>query len=505
MDSLLNEMLKMLKEIFFSPMLFALCWSTILGIIVGALPGLTATMAVSLLIGLTYSLSTQNALVIIMGVYVGAIYGGSRAAILLNIPGTPSAAATALDGYPLAKKGRGGAALTIATIVSFLGTVLGVFILILTTPFLAKVALKFGAWEYFLLSVFGIMICGNLSAEEPIKGWIVGFLGLVISMIGIEEIFAYPRFTYGSIQLMGGISLIPAMIGMFGIPEVISSLKKISETTTIQTIGSMMPEKGWFRKNWFTALKSALIGIFIGIVPGVGEDVAAWVAYDAAKRTSKDRYLFGTGIEEGIIASETANNAAIGGALVPMLALSVPGSAVAAVILGALRLHGVRPGPLLFIESPEVLPQIVGMLLASSAAMLIFGVILTKLLVQILKVPQGILMPIVVAICVIGAFAVNMRMFDVYLLFIFGILGYFMKENGYPAAPMTLGIILGPMADANLRRAMMITKGSILPFFTRPISVLLIIGIIMMIVGQFRINLKNITIMEEKNDSSKSN
>lgn len=451
--------------------------STLLGTVVGALPGLTATMAVSLLVGLTFNLSTDVALLVLMAVYVSAIYGGSQAGVLINVPGTPSAAATTLDGHPLAKRGQAGLAIGVATVSSFLGTLFGAMVVLAVTPVLSAVALKFGAPEFFLLAVFGILISGNLTADHPLKGWIIGFVGLFISSIGLEEINGFPRFAYGSVELTGGISLIPAMVGLFGLGEVLTVLADPKKHQVVGRVGRVWPPLKLVGQYLPVTLRSGVIGVLIGAIPGVGEDVAAWVSYDVAKRTSRHRDEFGNGCLEGVVAAETANNACIGGALVPLLSLAIPGSAVAAVVLGAIWLHGVRPGPLLFFEFPTFFLEMVAMLVMSAFAMLFVGIGVANLSVRLLQVSKGVLMPVVAALCVIGAYAVNVRFFDIYVMVVFGVIGYLMRRYGYPVAPMTLGIILGPMADANLRRALIISNGSVLPFVTRPIS-LILLGII---------------------------
>jgi len=460
-------------------------WATFLGIVVGVLPGLTATMTIALLSGLTYGVEPRVAIPILISVYCGAIYGGSQSAILVNIPGTPSAAATTLDGYPLARKGEAGPAIGLATTASFIGGVLGVLAVAVATPLLAQVALEFGSWEYFLLAVFGIVISGNLTAEDlPIKGWISGFIGLLLSMVGLEGIHAFPRFSYGNVQLAAGISLIPALIGLFGIAEVLAVLKDIKPRKVESQLTRIVPKIGEVLSHWKATFKAALVGIGIGLIPGVGEDVAAWVSYDVCKRTSPQREKFGTGCYEGIVAAETANNACIGGAIIPMLALGIPGSGAAAVLLGGIWLHGIRPGPMIFFEFPTFPYELIGQLIVANVMMLILGLTLTRFTVRVLEIKKEIFMPLVVVLCIIGAYAVNMRIFDVYLMLGFGLLGYALRIGKFPAAPMTLGIILGPMADENFRRALSIADGSLAPFFTRPISLGLVILIVLLMLSQ---------------------
>ncbi|MDP3447824.1 MAG: tripartite tricarboxylate transporter permease, partial [Eubacteriales bacterium] len=331
--------------------------STILGIMIGALPGLSATMGIALLTGLTYKFPVVYTFAILMGVYVGAIYGGSISAILLNIPGTASAAATALEGHPLALQGKAESAIKVTRAASIIGTFIGVLALTLITPPLTKVALMFTSAEYCMLALFGVLICGSIvSSDLPIKGWIGGLIGLLVAMIGMDKLQGASRFDFGNTSLMSGVSLVPAMIGFYAIPEVIKAFAKSDGDIVVGKAEDKVKEKVrvWplLVKNIRVIIQSALIGIGVGSLPGVGEDVAAWVAYDTAKKTSKHPEKFGTGCYEGAIAPEVGNNAAIGGALIPMLTLAVPGSPPAAVLLGALMIHNIRPGPMLMRDNP---------------------------------------------------------------------------------------------------------------------------------------------------------
>ncbi len=461
--------------------------SSVAGIIIGALPGLTATMGIALLTGLTYGLKTEIALIVLIGIYVGAIYGGSISAILIGIPGTGSAAATILDGNKLALKGEGKIALNLATVASFIGTLFGMVCLAIFTPLLQDVALNFTSVEYSLLAIFGVTICGSLtSAGEPLKGWIGGFLGLAISCIGFEGIYAYPRFTFGVVGLFGGIAMVSAMIGLFGIPSILSELAAGDTGTKVVQIDKRQSARtgGLIKKHIGLILRSGVIGTFIGAIPGVGEDVAAWLSYDSAKKTSKNPEKFGKGAYEGVIAAETANNSAIGGAMIPLLSLAVPGSAPTAVLLGALVLHGIRPGPMLNFEFPNFIIEMVALLILASLCMRIFGYLICQVAPKILSVPTFILMPVVGVLSVIGSYAININTFDLYVMFAFGIVGYFLEKQKYPAAPIVLGIILGPMADTNIRRTLMASSGSLTPFFTRPIAIVINLMILYAILGQ---------------------
>ena len=454
--------------------IFNAFWATGFGIIVGMLPGLTATMGVALLTGLTFRFMPEQAMVVLISTYVGAIYGGSRSAILLNIPGTPANAATCLDGHPLARRGEAGYAIGLATTSSAIGTLFGLVCLAIFSPLLGAIALKFGSWEFFVLSIFGIIICGNLTApRDPLKGWIAGIVGLLLSQVGQDPIQAIPRFTFGELQLMGGLSLIPVLVGAYGVGEIIEVMQRPIDYTVRSVVRRVIPPLADLLRYWKTILRSGVIGVIIGAIPGVGEDTASWIAYDTAKRFSDHPEEFGRGSHEGLIAAETANNACVGGAIIPVLTLAVPGSAPAAVLLAAMWLHGIRPGPLLPIEQPMFIATVTAIFLLSTIAMTVLGLALVRPLVKVLQVSRTILMPVVFALCCVGSFAVSGRMFDVHLMFLFGILGYFMRRNDFPAAPMVLGFILGPMADDNFRRAMIITGGDITPFFTRPLSVVL--------------------------------
>jgi len=451
--------------------LINVAWATLIGIIIGALPGLTATMAVALLTTLTYRMVPEQAILILIAVYVGAIYGGSRSAILLNIPGTPANAATTLDGFPLARMGRAGEAMGLATSASVLGTIIGVLFLAALAPMLAEFALSFGSYEFFWLAVFGIVIAGQMTSfEDALKGWIIGFLGLLVAMVGQEGIHAEPRFSYGNSDLAGGIALIPALVGAFGFAEVLSVMKERAAEVATRTVQRVVPGFADLWRYKRTIGRSGLIGTVVGIIPGVGEDIGAWVSYGAARRASKEADQFGKGSREGLIAAETGNNAAIPGALIPALTLAVPGSAPAAVLLAAMFIHGIRPGPLIMIEAPEFVYQVVWMVLLATVAMGVFGLALTRPLLMVLRVPRERLMPVVFVLCVIGPYAISQRLFDVYVMLFFGVVGFILREMKYPMAPLVLGIILGDILDKNLRRALVLSDGDLTPFFTRPVS-----------------------------------
>ncbi len=466
---------------------FDALWATQLGIIIGMLPGLTATMGVALLTTLTFHMAANNAILILICMYIGAIYGGSRSAILLNIPGTPANAATTVDGFPLAKKGLAGKAIGIATTGSFLGSLIGMLAMLIFAPLIGSVALSFQSFEFFWFAIFGIVICGNLTApKDPLKGWIAGFLGLFVAMIGMEGIHAYVRYSFGTTNLSGGITLIPAMVGAFGLAEIITVMRFTKFEVVNTKIERVIPRLKDITKYWKTIVRSGLIGTFIGAVPGVGEDIAAWVSYDMAKRSAKpaEREEFGKGSIEGLLASETGNNACVPGAIIPVLTLAIPGSAPAAVLLGAMLIHGVRPGPLIMVEFPNFIYEVVAMVLLSTTAMMILGLSMVRSLVKVLAIPRQKLMPIIFVLCVVGSFAIQARLFDVGVMIVFGILGFLLREMEYPMAPLVLGIILGDMLDKNLRRSLVLSNGDLTPFFTRPICLGLFIVTVFVIVSR---------------------
>jgi putative tricarboxylic transport membrane protein len=440
------------------------------GFVIGALPGLTATMGVALMTTLTIALEPNQALLILICTYVGAIYGGSRSAILLNIPGTPASAASCLDGHALAKRGEAGRAMGIATSGSVLGTWIGMLCLAFFTPVLGEMALKFGAYEFFWLATFGVVISGNLTGNDPLKGWMAGFLGLFIATIGQDGLYAHDRFTFGFHDLSGGISLVPALVGAFGFAEVLMVMKDAPQAVKVNAFDTVIPRVRDVLQYWRTVIRSGLIGTGIGIIPGVGEDVAAWSSYAAAKRASKEKEKFGKGSIEGLMAAETGDNACVPGAVIPVLTLAVPGSAPAAVLLAAMLIHGVNPGPLIMIENPKFVYDVVSMMFIASVGILIYGLTLTRPLIWVLQFPKSLIMPVIFVLCVVGSYAIAQRMFDVYVMLAFGVIGFMLRQLNFPMAPLVLGIVLGDLLEKSLRRGLVLSDGDLLPFFTRPIS-----------------------------------
>ena len=456
--------------------------AVIVGILFGMLPGLSATIGIALFTGLTYGFSLDKALVVLFGIYIGAIYGGSVSAILFNIPGTGSAAATCLDGYPLALKGELVNANILARVSSFIGTLFGMLIFLFLTPIMVKLALQFTSSEFFWLAIFGILICGSLSSPDlPIKGWIAGLIGILMAMVGQEDIQGWERLTFGNANLITGIPFVPMTIAFFGIPQIVKSMKSLKMQVQAKRGAARIKIWPLIKKNILNILRWGSIGVGIGAVPGVGENIAAWVAYDDAKRRYKGNKKFGTGVYEGVMAPETANNAAIGGAVIPLISLGIPGSPPTAMLLAALMLHGIRPGPLLSVEHPGIVSQIASIILWGTVFLFICSLLLTNLMVGILKISQKILMPIIAVLCVVGVFAYNNNPFHLGLVFVFGIVGYFFDKMGYSAAPVILGLILGNLADTFLRRALLLSHGNIWGLINRPISAIFFIACLLTI------------------------
>jgi len=447
------------------------------GIIVGALPGLTATMAVAILVPLSFGMSPISAFALLLGIYAGAVYGGSISAILIKTPGTPAACATIFDGYPLCQQGKAGNALAWTAICSSIGGVIGVIFLIFLSPLITKFALRFSAPEYFGLAVFGLTIIVSVSGDDLVKGFLSGLLGLLISTIGMDPAFGIPRFTFNQINLLSGISLISVLIGLFAVSEVLSVTENIFQQTyvTKEKIKITLPKWSEIKQNGGLIIKSGIIGTFIGALPGAGADVAAFVAYNEAKRSSKTPERFGKGAIEGLIAPETANNAVTGGAMIPLLSLAIPGDGVTAVLLGALMIHGLRPGPLLLTENPEIVYSFFASLFMANVFLFFLGILGAGYFASVLYLSKKLLIPTILVLCIVGSYAISNNLFDVKLILIFGVLGYIMQKLNFPVAPVVLGMVLGPIAEVSMLQALQMSKGNYAIFFTRPISIFLLI------------------------------
>ncbi|GEK59084.1 C4-dicarboxylate ABC transporter permease [Marinococcus halophilus] len=447
----------------------------LIGLFIGALPGLSSVMGVALMLPITFGMEPINGILLLIGVYFGSIYGGSLTAILINTPGTPASAASVIDGYSLTKKGLAYKALQVSTVSSAIGGVVGVILLILVAPQLAEFALRFSAPETFALALFGLSVISTLTAGSYAKGMMSGLAGLIIATVGLDPISGVTRFTFGNVQLLGGVSFIAAMIGLFATSEAFRMVEdKIRNTDSSQTINKVKLKWSEFRAVFLTILGSSGIGTFIGMIPGAGADIASFVAYNEAKRFSKNKKEFGNGSLRGLAAPEAANTGLTGGAMVPLLTLGIPGDAVTAVLLGALTVQGLQPGPQLFVSDGSLVYALfIGMLLAN-LFILIIGFSGIRFFTKILKVPGHFLMPVILVLSVVGAYALNNNYFDVIVMFAAGIGGYFMKKFNFPVAPLILGLILGPLLESNLRRSIILAQGDMTIFLTRPITVVLL-------------------------------
>jgi putative tricarboxylic transport membrane protein len=462
---------------------------TFLGIYIGAIPGLSVTMAVSILISFTFSWDVFNALALMVGVFMGGVYGGSRTAILLNIPGAPSAIATALDGFPMAQKGEAGRAIGLSTVMSVIGGFVGIIILSIAAPNISEFAITFQPRDYMMLGIMGILLVGSLSGESLTKGIFAGAFGMLIGTVGLDPLTAEERFTFGVVELWNGINPVAVMIGMFGLSEALMQLHHLDKPAIKQKLDKIIPSWSDVKKYLPLSLQTSSIGTVIGALPGTGGDIAALISYDYAKRTTKSpKVPFGQGAKEGLIAPEAANNAAVGGAYIPMLTLGIPGDAVTAVFIGALFIHGLNPGPLLLVERPEMFWMTVGNLTLANIFVLIFGLTGIKLFSKIVECPKGILVPLIFILSIVGAYAINTSIADVWWMIAFGVLGYFMKLYGFQVGPVILGVILARLVDENWRRAIISERESLPDFFANlfssPLSVALFSIIVLALISQ---------------------
>ncbi|HZG73165.1 MAG TPA: tripartite tricarboxylate transporter permease [Chondromyces sp.] len=443
-----------------------------LGLIFGSIPGLTATMAIAICLPITYGMEPISGMSLLMGLYIGGVSGGLIPAILLKLPGTPSSIATTFDGYPMAQKGEAGKAFSFAIVSSFLGGLLSIIVLIMIAPPLGKIALQFGPFEYFAIIIFSLSLISSLSGDSLPKGIMAGLMGIGFAMVGSAPIDSFPRFTFGFTSLNAGFALLPVLIGLFAISEIlISAEQKVKSNLKVdlKKVSYKVGLREYLSQGW-NFLRSSLIGIGIGILPGIGGGTSNIISYVAAKNASKDPEKYGTGIPDGVVASESSNNAAVGGALVPLVSLGIPGDTVTALLLGGLVLHGLQPGPLLIQNNGGIVYGIFAALLIANVFMALFLFLGMKGFIRLLSVPQHILMPVIITLCVVGAYGVNGRLFDVGALLFFGVLGYLMIKFKYPLTPLVLGFILGPLLETNLRRGLMLSQGDFMPFLTEPIA-----------------------------------
>jgi len=472
-----SHILPTIINILCNPAVMALVFiGTFMGLTFGCLPGLTATLGVTLLIPITFGMESYVAIGMIIGMYVGAMAGGAVSAILLNIPGTPSAIVTCFDGYPLCQQGRGAEAMGWAAVASSFGSLYSWAVLVFVSTAIASVATSFSSPEYAALALLGLSIVGSVASDDPIKGISMAALGLFLSLVGMDVVYGSYRFTFGSINLMAGIPLMPVLLGVYSIPQV---LQICNETNVVTQINVKLknfipsPKKLWRAK--IPLLIASSLGTFIGIIPAVGSTVAVFLSYDQCKRFSKSPETFGKGNHEGIIASEASNNAVVGGALVPLLTLGIPGDSVTAILLGGLMIHGVQPGPRLFSEQPDFIIGIFTCMLIATIMMLLIQIVGIKFFIKVLSLPQSYLVAGIMCISLIGTFAVHSNFFDVGIMLVIGSFGYFLIKAKYPIPPLILGFVLGELLERETRTALILFNYDWTGFFMRPVPCVLII------------------------------
>lgn len=463
--------------------LLTLLLGTLAGMTIGSLPGLSSTMGVALCIPITFNMPPDLALILLGAVYVSSVYGGSVTAILLRTPGTDASIATALDGYPLAKAGRGGEALGMATLASLFGGLFSVVVLLAIAPPLSTVALAFGPQEYTVLAIFGLVTIVGVASDRPLKGVLSAGVGLVMACVGLDAFTGVQRFTFGYSELFDGVPLLPVLIGLFSVSQAFNLCVPVG--------GGVLAEKGqalkgrslplWkdIRRCSRTLLRSSVIGSVVGILPGAGTSIASFISYNEARRHSPTPEAFGKGELEGVAASESANNAVTGGTLIPTLTLGIPGNAVTAVFVGGLTIHGMIPGPSLFTDHAETTYTLILSLLLANVLFAALGLWLCRYLVVVTRVPGAVLGPMILVFSIIGTYALRNELFDVWLAVAFGVVGFFMERWRYPAAPLVIALILGPILEVNFRRSMQISHWDLSTFFTRPLSMTLCLLVVL--------------------------
>jgi putative tricarboxylic transport membrane protein len=455
----------------------------LLGTLVGVLPGIGPVGAISILLPLTFQLPPVGAIIMLAGIYNGAMYGGSTTSILINVPGEAASVVTCLDGYQMARQGQAGAALGIAVFGSFIAGTIGLIGLQLIAEPLSALALKFGPPEYFAIILLGFTFIVYLAQRSIIKAAIMALAGLLLGAIGLDPITSRPRMTFGIINLYEGLHVAPLAIGLFGLAEVLSNLEKIAPKKILKVkIRNLFPSKfQWLQAKW-AIIRGTLIGFFMGILPGGGPVLSSFISYGVEKRLSKNPEKFGQGAIEGVAAPESANNAAASTSFIPLLTLGIPPNVVLAVLFGAFLIHGITPGPLLIKEHPEIFWGIIGSMYIGNVMLLVMNLPLIPLWVQVLRIPDKILYPLIILLCVIGAYSINNSIFDILVMIIFGAAGYLLKKFDYEPAPLILAFVLGPMFEVNLRRSLLMSQGSFTIFVERPIALAALIFCFIMVI-----------------------
>jgi putative tricarboxylic transport membrane protein len=450
----------------------ALLLGSFFGIIIGAIPGLTATMGIALLVPFTFGMTPITGIVMLLGIYTGAIYGGGIASILIKTPGTPAAMATTFDGYPMAQKGFAGKAIGIATVSSGVGGTFTAICLAFFAPILANFALRFSAPEYFALAVFGLSVTITLSGRSPIKGFISGTLGLLVAMVGLDPMGGFQRFTFGFPELTGGLSFVPMLIGLFALSEAFRQVEIILTAPKVNAVIQDIRPKLRDLKICLSAyIRACPIGLIVGITPAIGADTSAFLSYAETKRTSKHPERFGTGIPEGVAAAQCGENASTGGDVLPMITLGIPGDAATAVLMGALTIHNLQPGPMLFQSQPEVVHEIFAGMILANITFVVLGLLFARFYAQVINLDRKYLVPLIFICCMVGSYAINNVFYDLVTCVICGFIGYLMIRYDFPVAPMVLAQILGGMMESNFRRALAMSRGDPTVFLTRPITV----------------------------------
>jgi len=448
--------------------------SSLFGLFVGAIPGLTATMATALLVPVTFFMPPVPAVAAIVSCTAMAIFSGDIPGALLRMPGTPASAAYTDEAYRMTRKGQAELVLGAGLVFSAIGGLLGTLVLVTAAPALAEVALNFSSFEYFWLVLLGLTCAVFIASDRPLKGFVSLLLGLLLATVGLNNPAAHPRFTFGSDQLLGGISFIPLMVGMFAVSEVLRFVVSSGEsrlTLAQERFGNVFTGQ-WalIRKYPLAIFRGSAVGTAIGALPGAGADIAAWISYAISKRFSKTPEKFGTGHVEGVVESGAANNGALSGAWIPALVFGIPGDSITAIAIGVLYMKGMNPGPTIFLNNPENIYAVFIVFFLANILMLPLGLLAIKLYKQILRVPRQVLMPVILAFCMVGAFAINNTAFDIGVMLVAGVAAFFMERNGFPIAPLILGVVLGPMFEENLATSLIKAEGSVMAFFERPIA-----------------------------------
>ncbi|MBI4633628.1 MAG: tripartite tricarboxylate transporter permease [Deltaproteobacteria bacterium] len=467
--------------------LFLVFVGCFLGTLVGVLPGIGPVGAISILLPMTFQMESAGAIIMLAGIYYGVMYGGSTTSILVNVPGETASVVTCLDGYRMARQGRAGPALGIAAFSSFFAGTIGLIGLQLIAGPLATIALKFGPPEYFAIIVLAFTFITFLSRGSSLKAGIMALVGLILSGVGLDPITSQQRMTFGILNLFEGIGVAPLAMGLFGVAEVFNNLETVVFKKSLAVkIKDIFPTRlDWLQAKW-AIVRGTLVGFFLGILPGGGPVIATFIAYGVEKATAKNPERFGKGAIEGVASSESANNAAASTSFIPLLTLGIPPNVVLAVLLGTFLIHGVLPGPLLIKEHPDVFWGLVGSMYIGNAVLLILNLPLIPLWVQVLKIPDKILYPLILLFCLIGAYSINNNVFDIVVMVIFGIVGYLFRKTDYEGAPLIMAFVLGPMVEVNLRRSLLISQGSFSIFFTRPIALGALLVSLVLVIFMYR-------------------